>query len=148
MGTWGEANENSGASESACMDRKDGHDAHCGTVTEWHFEPAPASQPASAPTSAPTAAPTSAPMPAPTLAPPGPAPVDDLLPGCYFKQPTASTKCDGPFLQWERDDWGMQNANSGASEAACMDRKAGHDSHCGTSTTWKFVAGSSDTVLK
>merc|ERR1712048_743649 len=61
--------------------------------------------------------------------------------GCYFKQPAASTKCGGPFSEWERDTWGEQNADSGANEASCMARQSGHDAYCGVSTEWLYVAG-------
>lgn len=63
-----------------------------------------------------------------------------LAPGCYLKQSEASPKeCGGPFLEWERDFWGEANANSGASEASCLARKARHDAYCEVSTEWLFV---------
>jgi len=37
--TWGEENENSGASESDCMARKSGHDEYCEVTTEWLYVP-------------------------------------------------------------------------------------------------------------
>merc|ERR1719356_558476 len=73
------------------------------------------------------------PRPIPRLAPAQPS-----SPGCYFKQPAASSKCGGPFPEWERDTWGETNANSGATEAECMARKAGHDAYCEVSTEWFF----------
>merc|ERR1712048_208919 len=69
-----------------------------------------------------------------------PTPPTPLAPGCYYKQALASSKCPGPFLDWERDVWGVANANSGASQEDCMARKAGHDEHCEVSTEWRFVA--------
>merc|ERR1712176_866429 len=66
-----------------------------------------------------------------------------LLPGCYYKQPTASSKCGGPFTEWERDVWGEENAQSSEIEALCKARKDGHDAYCGVTTEWQFVETSS-----
>merc|ERR1712151_854500 len=82
------------------------------------------------------AGPTPPPTPFPTRSPTPPTP---LAPGCYYKQALASSKCPGPFLDWERDVWGEANANSGASQEDCMARKAGHDEYCAVSTEWRFV---------
>jgi len=60
-------------------------------------------------------------------------------PGCYFKQPSKSAKCGGPFLGWSRDTWGERNEEAGASESKCLARKKGHDGYCSTKTSWKFV---------
>merc|ERR1712151_498329 len=72
---------------------------------------------------------------------PSPTPPTKLPSGCYYKQDSASSKCAGPFLEWERDFWGEANANSGASEEDCMARKTGHDGYCGVTTEWRFVGG-------
>merc|ERR1719356_1762977 len=93
--------------------------------------------PASPPTPLP---PTPPPAPLRPTPAPTPLPPSSLLPGCYFKQPEASTRgCGGPFLQWERDAWGEANVNSRASEAACLGRKQGHDAYCEVITEWLFV---------
>merc|ERR1711879_192271 len=93
------------------------------------------------PANAPTLSPTSrSPTPPPTQFPThSPTPPTLLSPGCYYKQAMASSKCPGPFLDWERDVWGEANANSGASLENCMARKAGHDGYCEVSTAWRFV---------
>merc|ERR1719356_690257 len=62
-----------------------------------------------------------------------------MPPGCYYKQASASQKCGGPFLEWERDVWGEANADSGTSEENCLARKAGHDAYCGVTTEWRSV---------
>lgn len=71
----------------------------------------------------------------------GPTPTLPSAPGCYFKQLTSSARCGGPFLEWEQDTWGEENAHSSASETSCIGRKSGHDSYCGVSTEWLFVGG-------
>jgi len=64
-----------------------------------------------------------------------------LQPGCYYKQPSKSAECGGPFPDWNRDMWGETNKGSAASESKCLARKKPHDMHCDTDTTWKFVTG-------
>lgn len=107
---WGMKNEESGKSEAKCHARKSGHDSYCDTSAEFLFVP-------ESPESLTT--PTS--------------------PGCYFKQASHSSKCGGPHTEWEKDAWGMQNAESGDSETKCRSRKSGHDSYCEVSSEWLFV---------
>jgi len=83
------------------------------------------------------------PDPNPTPVPTAPT----LAPGCYLKQPTASSKCGGPYLEWERDTWGEANAQSATSEAACHSRKAGHDAYCECSTEWLYVFADTTTSM-
>jgi len=64
-------------------------------------------------------------------------------PGCYFRQPTKSVLCGGPFTDWTRDTWGEQHQQSGESEERCLAQKDGHDAYCKTKTTWMFVSGES-----
>merc|ERR1711879_1024000 len=111
---------------------------YCGVITEWRFVVGATTPAPPPPTSFPTRSPTPPPTPFPTRSP---TPVTPLPFGCYFKQASASSKCGGPFLEWERDFWGEANANSAASEANCMARKTGHDGYCGVTTEWRFVGG-------
>merc|ERR1719482_673936 len=61
-------------------------------------------------------------------------------PGCYYRQPAVGNgNCTGPFVEWTRDDWGKQHANSDANQTSCLKRKEAHDPHCGTTTEWLFV---------
>eukprot|EP00928_Gymnodinium_smaydae_P055015 TRINITY_DN3867_c0_g1_i7.p1 TRINITY_DN3867_c0_g1~~TRINITY_DN3867_c0_g1_i7.p1 ORF type:complete len:639 (-),score=75.49 TRINITY_DN3867_c0_g1_i7:403-2319(-) len=169
---WGEKNEDSASSETACLGRKVGHDSYCEVSTQWKFVApqqsqapthAPALVPTSMPTSAPTPDPTVTPTRVPTLEPTssptvaptptptkGPSPASGVptAPGCYFKQPVASTKCGGPFLDWERDAWGEANKNSASSEASCKSRQVGHDEYCGVGSEWLYVGMPAGSVLK
>jgi len=79
--------------------------------------------------------------PDPVSSPPTPAPTGvPVLPGCYIKQPMASSKCGGPLKDWTADTWGRDNANSWATQEDCLGRKLGHDAYCATETTWYFVS--------
>lgn len=69
----------------------------------------------------------------------------DIMPtshGCYYKQPTSGNgKCgDPPPNEWTLDSWGKDHTGSFANEERCLKRKAGHDSTCGTTSTWTYVA--------
>jgi len=62
-------------------------------------------------------------------------------PGCYLKvnRPGPGTCSEDSNSGWQPDEWGKVNRDSWASEAACKARKAGHDRHCGSDTTWVYV---------
>jgi len=62
--------------------------------------------------------------------------------GCYYKQPTGGNgQCGAPVPnEWTVDSWGKDNVGSFANEQSCLKRKAGHDSYCGATSTWTYVA--------
>lgn len=100
----------SSASQKCCEEQKAPYDKRCGTDSEWFFKPV--SQEVKG----------------------------RLLPGCYYKQPTARSSCGGEILAWHPDIFGREFQASWKDAASCHGRKFSHDAFCRSESEWMFIS--------
>jgi len=65
---------------------------------------------------------------------------------CWLFHSNGNGRCSEPENVWSEDIWGRDNQQTWDLEENCMGRKSGHDSYCGTDSSWCFTADPSECV--